>query len=57
MQVAITHFVNGSFTMRVDELFTASHQLLFTNIIVRPVKTLRSLECGARATWINSPAT
>jgi hypothetical protein len=35
----MTRAVNGSFTMRVEELFTASHQLRFTNTVDRTVKT------------------
>jgi hypothetical protein len=33
-----TRVVNGSFTMCVEELFTASHQLRFTNMVDRTVK-------------------
>jgi hypothetical protein len=35
----MTRAVNGSFTMRVEELFTSSHQLRFTNTVDRTVKT------------------
>jgi hypothetical protein len=30
---------NGSFTMRVDQMFTASNDAAFTNAQHRPVKT------------------
>jgi hypothetical protein len=47
----------SSFTMRVDQMFTASSQRTFTNAHHFPWKHLQSLECAARATPINAPAT
>jgi hypothetical protein len=47
----------SSFTMRVDQMFTSSDEAAFTNAHHFPWKHLCLLECAARATPINAPAT